>query len=40
MYDQGSVFIGNDLSKSIIEEEYGIKYKPISLVNPNSDAIF
>ena len=37
--DQGSEFIGRELRKPLIETEYGIVSKPITLVNPMSNAI-
>ena len=39
MYDQGSEFIGHEFRKYLIEEEYGIVAKPITLVNPMSNTI-
>ena len=33
MYDQGTEFIGHEFIKSLIEEEYGIASKPITLIN-------
>ena len=38
-YDQESEFIGHELRKSLNEIEYGITDKPITLVNPTSNAI-
>ena len=34
-HDKGLEFIGNEVKKSLIEEEYGIIDKPTSLVNLN-----
>ena len=34
-YDQGSEFIGHEFGKYFIQEEYGIKSKPILSENPN-----
>ena len=39
MYDQGKEFIVQDFIKSIIEEEYGITAKPITLGNAMPSAI-
>ena len=39
MYDQGSEFIVNEFSKSLIEIEYGLTSKPSTLRNPTSNAI-
>ena len=38
-YYQGSEFIGDDFRKPLIEEEYGMTAKPITLGNPTSNAI-
>ena len=37
-YDQGSEFIGHKFIKYLIETEYRITNKPITLVNPMSNA--
>ena len=37
--DQGKKCIGHECRKSIIEIEYGITTKPITLGNPTSNAI-
>ena len=39
MHDQGSEFIGNALRKYLIEKEYRILYKPITLGNTTSNMI-
>ena len=39
MYDQGSKFIDHELRKSLIEIEYGVTAKPITLVNLTPNAI-
>ena len=39
MYDQGSEFIGHELRKYLIGEEYGIISKPSTLVNPTSSEV-
>ena len=39
IYDQGSKFIGHEIKKYRIQEEYGITAKPSTLVNPMSNAI-
>ena len=38
-YDQGNEFIGHEFRKSLIETEYGITAKPITLVNSMSNAV-
>ena len=38
-YDQGKQFIGHEFRKFLIEMEYGITFKPSTLVNPINDAI-
>ena len=37
--DQGKEFIVHEFRKSLIEDEYGITAKPITLENPMSNAI-
>ena len=39
MYSQGSEFIGHEFIKYLIETEYGITSKPITLGNSTSNAI-
>ena len=39
MYDEGKEFIGHEFIKSLIETEYRITAKPITLVNPMPNAI-
>ena len=38
-YYQVSEFIGHEFKNSLIQEEYGIKYKPITSRNPTSNVI-
>ena len=38
-YGQGKEFIGHEFRKPLIEMEYGITAKPITLVNPMSNAV-
>ena len=39
MYDQVSELIGHEFIKYIIEQKYGILSKPVTLVNPTSNAM-
>ena len=38
-YDQGGEFLGHDLKKSLLGNEYGIKTKPVSPRNSQVNAI-
>ena len=38
MYDRGGEFLGHRFKNSLIEQEYGIKTKPASSRNPQSNA--
>ena len=38
-YDQGNEFIGHEFRKYLIEDQYGITYKPSTSGNPMSNAI-
>ena len=38
-YDQGSDFIGHEFRRYLLEREYRITDKPITLINPTTNAI-
>ena len=38
-YDQGGEFLGHEFKNTLIENEYGIKNKPVSPKNPQANAI-
>ena len=39
MYDQVSELIGHEFIKYIIEQKFGVLSKPVTLVNPTSNAM-